>query len=407
MSRNPRDEYQWQQTLERSAVLNDQPATEPGAEPGTTPRPGEIYLCRRTADFPVEWLVLDTHDEQLEVVAVDDYPLVGSHDVELPAPALGGVAVARTGVEARAGTTCFEPELRTHILPAQALERVRRQRAAVAEGTLEPTLLESVADGDLDYQRWIEGTLRPAVAALEAPARPAIPWHRRAARQVRRWAPALMAATFAALAVGLGAHLHQLGTMLEQAQERVAELERQGEDQAGQLATQSTRLDEETRQRQAMEQQASQLKGLLGKAETTVGTLRDQLSDTRRQLRQIADLETYTNLPRLFFGKNNRIGRGGQRGTPVVLGPGDDPRILFEIRIVDAEPYRTYRLRLEPTQGGEPLELDGLTRQGAELRFSLGRNALEPGDYAVRIDGVGLGEGPVPLEEWYRLTVEP
>ena len=31
----------------------------------------------------------------------------------------------------------------------------------------------------------------------------------------------------------------------------------------------------------------------------------------------------------------------------------------------------------------------------------------EPGEYAVRIDGVGLGEGPVPLEEWYRLVVEP
>lgn len=401
-------EQQWQATLRRAAVLD----VRPEAEPGSVPRPGEIYLCERTADFPVEWLVVEADDDGVAVVVIDDYPLVGSQDIELPAEDLGGVAVARAGVEARTRRALFEPELRTNVLDAPALERVRDRRAALAEGTIEPTLFESMADGDLDYQRWIEGTLLPAREALEKSASEEPPgkllaWRRRLADGARAWGPAVAAAAALVVAVGLGIQLREVSHALGRAEERVAELERQGMGQASELAAQQTRLERETRLREQTQERMGTLERLLATAEEASETLRERLSTTQRQLRQMADMGTVTNLPKLFFGKNNRIGTGSQRGTPLVLPPGNEPRLLLEVEVVDPEPYPLYRVRLEPTQGGEARTFDALTREAASLRLTLSRETLVPGEYDVRIDGLGLSDEPELLDEWYRLRIEP
>ena len=49
------------------------------------PRAGDTFVSRRTADYPVEWLVVDdTEDGGVQVVPVDHHPFVGSRDLALP-----------------------------------------------------------------------------------------------------------------------------------------------------------------------------------------------------------------------------------------------------------------------------------------------------------------------------------
>jgi hypothetical protein len=389
MSTTERREQQWRETLEAAAILADRPESEPG----DTPQPGELYLSRRTAGFPVEWLVLETAaGGRARVVPVDDYPLAGSHDVDLPPRGLGGAAVARCGLDTWAPREALEPQLRTAVLPRDLLRTVREKRTAVEEDRISPRLLEEVADGDPEYQDWMEDTVRPAVEALgESDARP---WPPRIATLARRSAPVLALAALLVMALGLGTVVHRITGELEATRTRLAQLEEHG-------AEQSARLEEEARLRAVQEEEMGRLEEVLGSTRATLETTSERFESTRQQLRQALDLGAAVNLTKLVFGG------GAVRNLPLTVSASDPNRLYFEVEVIDPEPYLTYRLRLRPIKNkGKPVTIDGLERYGAWLRLALSPDDLAVGEYEVLIDGMGFGD-PAELTERYRLTVEP
>lgn len=393
---------QLQETLEVAAALKNRSITTPGS----TPSAGEMYLCQRTAEFPVEWLVLEGGD-LLHLVPVDDYPLTGSHDVELTSLATGSAAVARCHINALADASRFEPELRTRVLTEAELERVQAKRVAISSDNVTPSLLEDVADGDLDYQRWIDGTLRPAVAALEKvpEAVPILPF-RIATKARTHWPVAVAMAATLAVVVGMGTFAIQLGHQLSEAHERIVTLEQVDHEKAEQLEKQATRIQDQVRIQQTLERESRESKSLFLRATETLHSVQDQLTKTQQALTQLRDVGAVVNVRKLLFGSKQRFDRGGTRGEDVIISAGSGQSLLFEIEILDPEPYSTYRLRFEPTKFGKALVIEGLDRDGASLRFSLSSDALEVGEYDLLIEGSGFGD-PKELDERYSLTVTP
>ncbi|MEM9595699.1 MAG: hypothetical protein AAGD06_15610 [Acidobacteriota bacterium] len=404
--RNIQDEREqgWRQTLEAAKVLRGRTAASPGA----APEPGELYLCRRTAEFPVEWLVVAVEGRRYRVVAVDDYPLVGSRDVELPSGALGGAAVARCGHGDWVGPKVLEPELRVAVLPEPDLGGVTAKVRALEEGPPEPTLLETVAEGDPEFQDWTEGTLAPAVEALSAKEqRSPAPW---ATAARRYWKPALALAALLALAVGLGVFARGLDRQLAEARARIAELESQGPAPAPDPGGWE-RFAELERARRVAEAEVTRLRTELDQRNSALASTRDDLTALMDRLAQAEDLVQSlrdsvgdgiaANVRRLVFGMTG----GPTRGTPRVVKAGASPRILMELEVVDPEPYRTYRVRFVPKRG-DVLTVDNLDRDGAWLRVSLPGDLLPVGEYRVAIEGMD-GDRGTELAEDYRLVVEP
>ncbi len=405
--RQTEKENQWQATLDAAAAERERAAA---LEAEAMPRPGQTYLNRRTAEFPVEWLVIDADAERLRVIPVDDHPLVGSRDLELPPAALGGPMVTRCDLDAWLDADRFEPDLRTGVLETALLEQVHHKREAIAAG-LQPKLLESVVDGDPEYHRWRDGTLRRALKALAADpvpvsSKPVADDHR-----PHRWRRLLVAASLIG-AVGLGIwHSRSLDHKLDAERMRVAELEEQWAEANG-------RIRQEEALRRSKENEVDRLQAELGETRATVGAvesltreLRDQVTGLRRRLASALETATVTNIRRLLidhrFRTTRRAGEpaGSRNLASVSLGP--NPLVVLEVEVVDPEPYASYRVCMAPDAGGDPACFNGLVIQdGKWLRLSVPRDRLEADDYLVTITGFGLGD-PTDLGERYDVRIQP
>lgn len=379
---------QWKQTVELAKKLKSPQA----AEPGSKPQPGEIYLSRRTAEFPVEWLVLATEGKRLQVVPVDDYPLVGSKDVELSRTAHLGTAVARCGLEAWTPAVAFAPELRTAVLEGAEFGRLWERREVVASGKLEPTLLEEVIDGDPEYQSWVGDTLRQAVEALLVSKKTAeggklLPF-------TGRLGPILALVAVLLVAVGLGRHAFEQSRMLEATQARLALLESSQGDHAA-------RLEAEAKARMAAEAETRRLDEQLKLELSNLARLAEQLTSTKQSLQKALDLGVIANIHKMVFSS----GAGTTRGGLLIVEYRPATLLVLEIEVVDPEPYTSYVLRLTPKNGSRPIEIPHLKREGAWLRLAYPGSRLPPGEYDLRVDGLRNGKR-VELSERYHLVVE-
>ena len=412
---------QWQATLDAAAAERARTSGLETIAETESPQPGQTYLNRRTADFPVEWLVIDAEDERLRVVPLDDHPLVGSRDLALPPTALGGPMVTRCDLDAWLDAGCFESEPRTGVLEPSLLEQVRRKSEAVeTDGMAPPKLREAVVDGDPEYHRWRDGTLRRALRALTAdPVKVPGPVTVRPVNDNRPgpWKLALIAASLIA-AVALPAtlyvrHLHVLNVdELEAERARVAELrDRQAQTQA--------RLREEEDLRRTSENEVGRLRTELDETRTTVedaiesGTreLRDQVADLSRRLSSAFESGTVTNIRRLVI--DHRVRTSRRAGDPFPTRAltsfhlGDNSSVIMEVEVIDPEPYSSYRVCMAAEYGDDPLCFDGLVIQdGKWLRLSMPRDRLEADDYLVTVTGFGLGN-PKVLEERYDVRIQP
>lgn len=327
------------------------------AEP---PRLGDVYLFRRTAELPVEWVVAErrAEDGRLFVVPLDDFPFAGSRDVELSAPAARGAAIVRCDSGVWLEEAAFEAELSAGVLTAEDVERIGEKRAAIVEGRLAPTFLESEIDSDPEYRRWCDETLRPALDALcrksrPAPTRPAptLPAQRRSVLGgVRRWAVPLAVAAGAVFAVRLvtDQEVRQLREALEAERDRVAE----------------------------------------SQAEVT-------------ELTAALKVEPEVNLP-VF-----RLGSGQRRGdaVPIVLPP-EARRVVMALEVADPEYYPRYRLRILEAASSEVVwQTAELVRQGSLLHLALPAVFFETGQrYELRLSGLKDGR-EVELEDAYLIEV--
>ncbi len=290
-------------------------------------RPGEVFLSRSTADFPVEWLLIEEGAGGARVVPVDEHPYAGSRDLELTPEALGGAGVVRCDLDAWIDVAELEPELCTGALSELELVRVRRKRRAIEGGTLEASLLEEVVDGDPEYGRWRDCTLQPAIDALTGRAGEegdTVP-HR------RRWLPVAAAAIFLALALPLGWQAYQLSRELGHEQGRVAELEEERRAIEARLAAAEAERENSNREVGRLEEALSDA------AEASKRALAEQQERFDARLRRAFDGSAVVNVPSFVLGKlaRTRSGGGGAEG----LDPGAAGRFTLSLEVPDAEPY--------------------------------------------------------------------
>lgn len=396
---------QWEETLEVAhAIKEERRRLQSTPNSAASPRPGEIYLCQQTDPFPLEWLVIEAN-ERLRLVPVDDYPLVGSHDVELTSLHTGSAAVARCGEDAWVHLK-LDPSLRTRVLNDDEMQRVHTKCQTIESSTVRPSLLEEVADGDQDYRRWIEGTVQLAAQALREPSLPKRP---KASSQIfkrAQWPVLVAAAAMLVMLLGIGRMKLDLESQLQDAKTEIAALEVQDQQKTEQLTSQQEHIEQQVRIQQNLEQVSQESRGLLIQAQDALDGLRMRLSQTESELRQLRRLGTVINVRKVLFSSKQRFDRGSTRGEDVLIRSGSGEPLWFEVEVVDPEPYSTYRLRFVPTKAGKPLLIEGLNRDGATLRLSLPADTLEVGEYELRIEGTGLGE-PKELAERYSLTVTP
>lgn len=207
--------------LEASRAVAREPGDETGA--GRPPAPGDLYLLRATADFPVHWLLLEERAAgTFLAVAADTHPACGPDDMSLQA-SLGPLWL-RGRVTAEIRRDALEPALRTGALSEMELARARR---ALAERPLdEPAASPENADLPTELEDWIADVLLPARALAQAKpaAQPAPPAGRR--RPSRSALALALAASLLLVCLGLLGRSRFQQRQIGQLESRIAELEK-------------------------------------------------------------------------------------------------------------------------------------------------------------------------------------
>ncbi len=390
-------ERQLAATVEAAAELNSR-QDRLGSRRSEPPRPGDVFLSRRTAEFPVEWLMVEEDaGGRARVVPVDEHPYAGSRDLELAPESLGGAGVVRCDLDEWLDASELDPELRTGALTELELGRVRRKRRAIEEGTLEASLLDEVVDGDPEYVRWRAGTLRPALDALTG--RAGEQDETDAAPRRRRWAVLAVAAVLLATVLPLGWQAFQLSRQLDQEQAHVARLE-------GERRTLEERLASEQAAREGSTREVGRLEAALADAaEASKRALAEQQARIDARLRRALDDTAVVNVPSFVLGKLARTRSG--RGEPEVIDPGGARRFTLSLEVPDPEPYPRYRLRVVDRESGQEVwKTDDLVKVGGKwLRLDLPADLFAAGEYDLLIYGLGSDE-PQLLAERYSVRVD-
>lgn len=200
----------WQQLRQKTgeAAARQAAVRRELAQRGTEPpRPGDVYVLRETADFPVEWAVLEGGGDagRLRLVPADANPQAGTSDLSVAA-ADGGPLTLRCAFATWRPAADLASAQRVRQLPPSVVAAARRLCEAVAAGEAEGSLLAQEVDDDPEYEEWLGEVVAPATATLAALPE-ARPWPPPGYRPQRRtWLTAggwLAAAAAAALAVGL------------------------------------------------------------------------------------------------------------------------------------------------------------------------------------------------------------
>jgi len=186
------------------------PAPGPAPDPGPDPGQGALFVLPATADFPLEWLLLepsvDGTDRWLAVPA-DTNPLRGPGDVWIGPDTPAGPLCLRCRFPVRLPGAALRTGRRTGQVPSETASLVLKTVRDHERGALDPgPLALEVAEGP-EYQDWEDAVLRPAceaAAALPATAPAPEPRREPSSTPGRSWLPAV-AAALALVSLGLGA----------------------------------------------------------------------------------------------------------------------------------------------------------------------------------------------------------
>lgn len=402
-------DQQWMATLAAAKshhrVMSEMQSSSQGGSQDRNPvNLGETYVSRRTADFPVEWVVVESDDDRRRVVLLDSHPLAGSRDLRLPPDVLGSPMIARCDWSAWLSAKDLETNFRTGVLPPALVRQIQQKQESAAGINENCSLTEREIDHDPEYLLWLDHTLRPAVKALlNGP----MPTRKKTAandnHHQRRWA------TIAAILIGLLSlpilwQVQKLNLALDSERARAALWE-------GQATEKAEQLEQEETLRQAKEQEINVLQGEVKSLRESVDTvvaqqtrnLRDQLARAQARLQQtLGNTGTVINPLRIVIDHRSR--HGSTRSLDAV-SLGAAPLVVLDVEVIDPEPYKSYEVRLSP-ENGKPLRFEDLKIQdGKWLRVVLPANLLEPDDYSIVIIGFGMGE-PAELGERYDVRIE-
>lgn len=145
-----------QAVAEAAEALSRQSAR--AADEPRAPAPGDLCLLGSSAENALEWLVVRAHPDDpniLLAVPTDDFPLVGTPDVPLPADVAGRLLIARCGAAIWLPTAAFLPQSRLGVIPEETLRLVRRAMADLARGRSEGDATQRQADVDPEYEVWM------------------------------------------------------------------------------------------------------------------------------------------------------------------------------------------------------------------------------------------------------------
>lgn len=160
--------------IEEAVTRYDHAQAECQRRRAQPPQPGDLFVFPATADFAVQWAVIDRdpQDERfLLVVPADLHPMIGSSDIAAPTESTCGALSLRCGFEVRIEVGSCPPEMRTGFLDSEVLERARHKRAEIARGYLTGSLRDRETDTEPEYQDWAENVLAQAQAVLLESAR--------------------------------------------------------------------------------------------------------------------------------------------------------------------------------------------------------------------------------------------
>lgn len=383
------------------------------------PAAGDRYVLPVTADFPVEWVLLQRHPELPAFLAVlaDTYPLVGSADFAAAAPA-GGIALPAGALRLRGGATAWieestlDPSLRVGSLDAVTIERARRKLLASPQDP-DPEWIGE-ADASLEYRDWRREVVAPALAALgpqtrfavpPLPELPALPAERsRFAREERGprsrsglWAAA--AAVFFALNLALAGYAgwqrEEIADLAAANREARQEMERALE-------------GERARQGQVASQASQDLRRRLDAVRLAEAGKRKELE------RRLASLQSEPeSLPRFWLNvplaylNPAEVFRSDGGSSPVTHLGAEAPYVAVALNLDSEVEYPSYRVVLKRQGASSPLwQSDELKRRNDKVVVVMDRSLFSPGA-TYHFDLYGLRGGRAePLGE-YEMPTAP
>lgn len=138
--------------------------------PATAITAGTSFLFAETLNLPVQWVAVLQHKDNSSLwflVAADDYPLVGSCDIELAEAASLAPLVLRCGVGLWAHAADIEADKYVGSIDPAYVDYARDRLSGMVLGDLPSTEACRIADSDPDYEEWL-GELSRAAGQIEA-----------------------------------------------------------------------------------------------------------------------------------------------------------------------------------------------------------------------------------------------
>jgi hypothetical protein len=350
----PRDPKTRSREALREAVGRHGRESARSAARGPEPWPGDLYVLTETAEFPVEWLVVERTPTHCRLVAADTNPALGGTDVPVPAEAEGGPLSVRCTFSVQVGVETPRRGKRTGTVAPEVLEAVRRRLEELASGSPAPGFDEP----DSSLEDWLAEALAPARAALlssglEAPG------------PRRRLALLAAVAAIFLLLVALGG--------LSVLSWRFHRGELQARREVERLSHESRVLEAEHRR---------QIAALL-EAQAQARKPSEPPPPTREPLRLLVNLAYASFYP------------GESRGTQREIAfPGGATHLFLLFYVGQEEPCKTYELEIArrdaPAASLIVKELRPLSSQ--EVSVAVPRTQLPDGSYQLRLFGVCHGD---------------
>jgi hypothetical protein len=372
------------------------------AEGDRPARPGDLFAPPATARWPVEWLAVGPAPGapgRLLAVPADAHPLAGSGDVAIPEAAPGGPLTVRCRFAVEIAAADLDPASRSGVVGGETLAEVARVRSDLDAGRLVASEEQEEIESSPEYRRWVAEAIAPACAALVtagAPVAPLAPIRSRApgarrGRSGRRidWYRALPLAASVLLAVSLalGGGVVVQTRRLDRAEaeraagERRLHAEVEALSEAGRRQAETLRLEIER---------------------LTAENLAAQAAAERPQPPPAPAPSPLVNLPFAWLRPEGDPTRGEPQAIEVSPAAG---LLALILPIDDPGDHRRFRLEiLADATGRRVWTTDALTLTGlAETSLALPADLLPPGDYTLRLSGLGERD-PAPLAT-YRLRV--
>jgi hypothetical protein len=338
------------------------------------PWPGGLYVLPETADFSVEWLLVERERRgRCRIVAADTHPLLGLADVAIPPEAPGGPLSVRCAVGLSIEIKSLKRGQRTGTLTAEDLDLVRRRYQEQDAAVLADSRLGAGREPDPDYEDWLDEVLLPARAALS----PAV--QREAAYPRRRgWNGVAVGVAVALLLALFGASA--LAWRYRQAERQAwREVHRLQED-AQRAHAERQRLLAAHRQELAALQAAEVRR--LAELRAEVQAAPPTPPAVRSSLPLLANLAYVTFYP------------GEARGTVRELSLSPGAAYLLAVFYVGQQPaFAEYRLEMNGRSGAPAWSVPGLkSLPSEEVSVAFAREQLPDDVYHLHLYGISGGE---------------